>query len=284
MSIYGQPRKKLKLRLRSWYRIEVHQGSSEEGKVVRIKKHRMSSNFTFKRLITVDVNGKPMMSKEINEVTGILRLFTSPYRGMKPAKGIIRAVKIIVSDEYGNLCKNKKNKNEKPIGTLKGRLTPTQAPTTTTTTTLLTTTDTLSHCYLPGRAAATSDCGKARAKQLGCSHLGLPILCLRLTINTSTLTHVIEYTAYGLRCKCFNKSLKDRKYINGRPNYCWKMQVGYEDCPYNPCFDINCPNQRCYDHPGYKHFPYQDCPTPNCGGQNCKRWPCRGDGSDLGLG
>ena len=38
------------------------------------------------------------MSKEINEVTGILRLFTSPQRGMKPADGIIRAVTIITSE------------------------------------------------------------------------------------------------------------------------------------------------------------------------------------------
>ena len=53
-----------------------------------------------KRLITVDVNGKSIMSKEINEVTGILRLFTSPNRGMKPADGIIRAVTIITSEEY----------------------------------------------------------------------------------------------------------------------------------------------------------------------------------------
>ena len=38
------------------------------------------------------------MSKEVNEVTGILRLFTSPNRGMKPADGIIRAVTIITSE------------------------------------------------------------------------------------------------------------------------------------------------------------------------------------------
>ena len=54
-----------------------------------------------KRLITVDVNGKSIMSKEVDEVTGILRLFTSPNRGMKPADGIIRAVTIITSEEYG---------------------------------------------------------------------------------------------------------------------------------------------------------------------------------------
>ena len=41
------------------------------------------------------------MSKEVNEVTGILRLFTSPNRGMKPADGIIRAVTVITSEEYG---------------------------------------------------------------------------------------------------------------------------------------------------------------------------------------
>ena len=40
------------------------------------------------------------MSKKVNEVTGILRLFTSPNRGMKPADGIIRAVTIITSEEY----------------------------------------------------------------------------------------------------------------------------------------------------------------------------------------
>ena len=54
-----------------------------------------------KRLITVDVNGKSLMSKEINEVTGIVRLFTSPNRGMKPAEGIIRAVTIIANEDYG---------------------------------------------------------------------------------------------------------------------------------------------------------------------------------------
>ena len=45
------------------------------------------------------------MSKEINEVTGILRLFTSPNRGMKPAEGIIRAVTIITSEEYATTIK-----------------------------------------------------------------------------------------------------------------------------------------------------------------------------------
>ena len=45
------------------------------------------------------------MSKEINEVTGILRLFTSPQRGMKPADGIIRAVTIITSEEYATTIK-----------------------------------------------------------------------------------------------------------------------------------------------------------------------------------
>ena len=55
------------------------------------------------RLITVDVNGKSLMSKEINEVTGIVRLFTSPNRprGMKPAEGIVRAVTIIANEKYG---------------------------------------------------------------------------------------------------------------------------------------------------------------------------------------
>ena len=56
-------------------------------------------------MITVDVNGKSIMTKEIDEVTGILRLFTSPNRGMKPADGIIRAVTIITSEKYGNLSK-----------------------------------------------------------------------------------------------------------------------------------------------------------------------------------
>ena len=45
------------------------------------------------------------MSKEINEVNGILRLFTSPNRGMKPAEGIIRAVTIISSEEYTTTIK-----------------------------------------------------------------------------------------------------------------------------------------------------------------------------------
>ena len=54
-----------------------------------------------KRIITVDVNGKSLMSKEINEVTGIVRLFTGPNRGMKPAEGIIRAVTVIANEDYG---------------------------------------------------------------------------------------------------------------------------------------------------------------------------------------
>ena len=53
------------------------------------------------RLISVDVNGKSLMSKAINEVTGIVRLFTSPHKGMQPAEGIIRAVTIIANEEYG---------------------------------------------------------------------------------------------------------------------------------------------------------------------------------------
>ena len=48
------------------------------------------------------------MSQEINEVTGILRLFTSPNRGMKPADGIIRAVTIITSEKDGNSSKKTK--------------------------------------------------------------------------------------------------------------------------------------------------------------------------------
>ena len=100
MSIYGQPRIKLNLHLQSWYRVEVHQGPPIDGKVRKMK-HLMSLSFSLKRLITVDVNGKSVMSKEINEVTGIVRLFTSPNRGMKPAEGIIRAVTIIANEDYG---------------------------------------------------------------------------------------------------------------------------------------------------------------------------------------
>ena len=49
------------------------------------------------------------MSKEINEVTDLVRLYTSPNRGMKPAEGIIRAVTVIANEEYGwfgNLSEN----------------------------------------------------------------------------------------------------------------------------------------------------------------------------------
>ena len=49
------------------------------------------------------------MSEEINEVTDLVRLFTSPNRGLKPASGIIRAVTIIANEEYGrfgNLSEN----------------------------------------------------------------------------------------------------------------------------------------------------------------------------------
>ena len=51
-------------------------------------------------LVTVDVNGKSIMSSEIREVTGILRLFTSPRNGPPPADGVIRAVTIISDDNY----------------------------------------------------------------------------------------------------------------------------------------------------------------------------------------
>ena len=103
MSIYGRPRIKLTLFLQSWYRVEVHQGPSKDGEVRVLRHHHMSLSFSLKRLITVDVNGKSLMSKEINEVTGLVRLFTSPNRGMKPADGIIRAVTIIANEaeEYG---------------------------------------------------------------------------------------------------------------------------------------------------------------------------------------
>ena len=102
MSIYGRPRIKLALRLQSWYRVEGHQGPPKDGEV-RVLKHHMSLSFSLQRLITVDVNGKSLMSKEINEVTGLVRLFTSPNRGMKPADGIIRAVTIMANEaeEYG---------------------------------------------------------------------------------------------------------------------------------------------------------------------------------------
>ena len=51
-------------------------------------------------LVTVDVNGKSIMSSEIREVTGILRLFTSPSNGPPPADGVIRAVTIISDEKY----------------------------------------------------------------------------------------------------------------------------------------------------------------------------------------
>ena len=60
-------------------------------------------------IIDVNGKGKSLMSKEINEVTGLVRLFTSPNRGMKPAEGIIRAVTVIANEEYGqfgNLSEN----------------------------------------------------------------------------------------------------------------------------------------------------------------------------------
>ena len=52
-------------------------------------------------MITVDVNGKKRMSKEIREVRGNVRLYTSPRVGPPPAKGIIRAVTVISDDDYG---------------------------------------------------------------------------------------------------------------------------------------------------------------------------------------
>ena len=100
MSIYGRTRKKLNMRLGSWYRVEVHQGPSKDSKA-RQNVETPNEFIILQRLLTVDVNGKSLMSKEINEVTGIVRLFTSPNKGMQPAKGIIRAVTIIANEEYG---------------------------------------------------------------------------------------------------------------------------------------------------------------------------------------
>ena len=65
------------------------------------------------------------MTKEINEVTGILRLFTSPNRGMKPADGIIRAVTIITSEKYGNLSKKTNRYIEKKSPNILGHETTT---------------------------------------------------------------------------------------------------------------------------------------------------------------
>ena len=87
--------------LKSWYRVEVHQGPPKDGEVRVLKHHHMSSSIS-DVLMSMAI-GKSLMSKEINEVTGLVRLFTSPNKGMKPADGIIRAVTIITNEdeEYG---------------------------------------------------------------------------------------------------------------------------------------------------------------------------------------
>ena len=74
-----------------------------------VEKPYICASFSLQRLITVDVNGRSLMSEEINEVTDLVRLYTSPNRGLKPAAGIIRAVTIIANEEYGrfgNLSEN----------------------------------------------------------------------------------------------------------------------------------------------------------------------------------
>ena len=103
MSIYGRTRRKFPLYLKSWNRIEIHHGPSKKDGKVRLFEHQtIWAIFPFKRLITVDVNGKTVMSAEIREVTGILRLFTSPSKGPPPADGVIRAVTIITDENYFN--------------------------------------------------------------------------------------------------------------------------------------------------------------------------------------
>ncbi len=102
MSIYGRTRRKFPLYLKSWNRIEIHHGPSKDGKVRIFEHQTVWAIFSFKRLITVDVNGKTVMSADVREVTGILRLFTSPSNGPPPADGVIRAVTIITNENYFN--------------------------------------------------------------------------------------------------------------------------------------------------------------------------------------
>ena len=59
--------------------------------------------FQLKRKITVNVNGKKVMSKDISEVDGNVKLYTSPRVGPPPAEGIIRAVTVITDEDYGQL-------------------------------------------------------------------------------------------------------------------------------------------------------------------------------------
>ena len=54
-----------------------------------------------KSVLTVEVNGKNLMSKEIREVTGTVNLLASPERGRPPASGTIRATTVIRDEDYG---------------------------------------------------------------------------------------------------------------------------------------------------------------------------------------
>ena len=65
--------------------------------------NRIDNVFQLKRKITVDVNGKKVLSKDISEVDGNVKLYTSPRVGPPPAEGIIRAVTVITDEDYGQL-------------------------------------------------------------------------------------------------------------------------------------------------------------------------------------
>ena len=108
------------------------------------------------------------------------------------------------------------------------------------------------------------------------------------------VTLCLEYKPDGIRCRCFKdrekqlrregrirnigpRSLPGDKFWSG-----WRYITQTEP---NPCMDITCPNNYCYDHPHMYDKPgVKPCKTPNCGRLNCKRLPCKYDGYDLGLG
>ena len=117
------------------------------------------------------------------------------------------------------------------------------------------------------------------------------------------VTLCLEYKPDGIRCRCFkdrNAELRrqgkirdiDERMLPGE-KYQIKQKTFWGNTRYvtvtnevhNPCMDITCANNYCYDHPHmYDHTGVKPCTAPNCGTLNCKRLPCEYNGNDLGLG
>ena len=108
------------------------------------------------------------------------------------------------------------------------------------------------------------------------------------------VTLCLEYKPDGIRCRCFKDREKQLRRQGKIKDVGPRMLPGERSWSgwryitnelHNPCMDITCANNHCYDHPHmYDHTGVKPCKTPNCGYLNCKRWPCDYDGNDLGLG